>query len=234
MARMSATPEKTARTQVGGLCRTAVRSCLLTLLAANALAQTPACDQLKDTLAKRLPADMRGYSMEAVPANTPETPGTKVIGTCEAGAYKVLYRRWGGAVQASAGTASVARPLPASAPVAAPKPALPPVAATPAPPAARQQPVNAVGSSASEAAAVANVERPVAVPQAQRDETAAPQERPSRPAPGFMTESMAEFTARYWQWILALVVFPVAGLLWFWLAHRRAYDEAGLPRGPRL
>ena len=63
------------------------------LLAAGAQAQTP-CDQLKAVLAARIDAaGARGYSLEAVPAGTPVPPGAKVIGTCEGGASKILYRR---------------------------------------------------------------------------------------------------------------------------------------------
>jgi len=40
--------------------------------------------------------------------------------------------------------------------------------------------------------------------------------------------------ARYWPWILALLALPAAVWLWAWQAHRSAYDEAGLPRGPKI
>jgi hypothetical protein len=49
---------------------------------------------------------------------------------------------------------------------------------------------------------------------------------PGDDAPGFM--------ARHWHWLVALLALPLAGWLWAWVAHRRAYDDAGLPRGPRL
>jgi len=235
---MNAPPDNPARSRVGGLYRSAAQSCLLTLLAANAQAQTPACDQLKNTLAKRLPADVRSYSMEAVPADTPVTPGTKVIGTCEGGAYKVVYRRWGGAVQASPGSASAARPLAASAPVAAPKPVSPSITTAAAPAAARQESVSPPLASASDVAAAASSAGRAVVPAVQPDQASETQEQRPQPGPGFLPGFVAEFMAesmgRHWRWILALLALPVAGSLWFWIAHRRAYDEAGLPRGPRL
>src|SRR5436305_145106 len=42
------------------------------------------------------------------------------------------------------------------------------------------------------------------------------------------------FIATYWPWMCALLALPLAGWLWAWHAHRSAYDEAGLPRGPKL
>jgi Protein of unknown function (DUF1161) len=91
------------------------------LLAAGAQAQTP-CDQLKAVLAARIDAaGARGYSLEAVPAGTPVPPGAKVIGTCEGGASKILYRRGAGArpaprpVSRSNEAASAVAPAPGNA-----------------------------------------------------------------------------------------------------------------------
>src|SRR6266568_1442863 len=63
------------------------------LLAAGAFAQAGACDQLKATLAARIDPSIRGFSLETVPGGTPVPPGAKVIGTCEGGARKILFRR---------------------------------------------------------------------------------------------------------------------------------------------
>ena len=49
-----------------------------------------------------------------------------------------------------------------------------------------------------------------------------------------LTQRASEFMAAHWPWIGALLLLPVAAWLWAWRTHRSAYDEAGLPRGPRL
>jgi hypothetical protein len=62
------------------------------------------------------------------------------------------------------------------------------------------------------------------------------------PAPGddggdakaSLLQQALDFIARYWLWICVLLALPIAGWLWAWYAHRNAYDEAGLPRGPKL
>jgi len=42
------------------------------------------------------------------------------------------------------------------------------------------------------------------------------------------------FWAENWPWIAALLLLPLGAWAWAWFAHHRAYDKAGLPRGPRL
>jgi hypothetical protein len=37
-----------------------------------------------------------------------------------------------------------------------------------------------------------------------------------------------------WPWVVALLLLPLAAWGWAWFSHRRAFDAAGLPRGPRL
>jgi hypothetical protein len=44
----------------------------------------------------------------------------------------------------------------------------------------------------------------------------------------------SEFLAECWPWIVALVLLAVVGGVWVWHKRYSAYDEAGLPRGPRL
>lgn len=80
---------------------------------------------------------------------------------------------------------------------------------------------------ASEAEPVRAVEHPT--PPA----TTAQPDRPMQ-AKIPMTRQASEFMAEYWRWIAALLLLPVAAWLWAWRAHRNAYDEAGLPRGPKL
>ena len=245
-------------------CSMAMLQAALLLLAPGAQAQSNACDLLKSELAARIDATgVRGYSLEAVPADTPVPPGAKAIGNCEAGASKILYRRWGAAQPPSAdagsmGPATAAQPrvvpdkpaprstvaqndraspaAAASTPGPAPRPtslsnAPASAAATPAPVAAapaRAPEKSVLAASASDVAVVPAVERALAQPAPQ----AQPGKTPAAPSP--WAQRITDFTADNWRWLLALIVLPLAGLGWAWYAHRSAYDEAGLPRGPRL
>lgn len=200
-------------------------------LAATAQAQTPACDSLKSTLAARIEATgVRGYSLEAVPGRTAVPPDAKVIGTCEGGAYKMLYRRWG----ASRPVATAPASMPETKPEPKPLPAPPPVKAASAIPVATPVAIPAVVEPvvgrASEAEAVRPAE-PMAAPPAPAvlDKPAEPAEPKTPP-----TRRASEFFAEHWRWIAALALLPLAAWLWAWRAHRNAYDEAGLPRGPKL
>jgi hypothetical protein len=200
--------------------------------AGDAWAQSSACEQLKATLSARIEASgVRDYTLEAVPADTPMPPGARVIGTCDAGKTRMLYRRGGGT------------PLPAVAPVAArpapvPKPSAASesrvqVQATPAPSvdvvAADRTPPPAPAPTPIAAAPppVVQAVEEVPTPVARLPET------DSAPTISLAQRS-SDFAAANWKWLLALVLVPVAGGLWAWLAHRSAYDKSGLPRGPRL
>ncbi|MFL6660670.1 MAG: DUF1161 domain-containing protein, partial [Rhizobacter sp.] len=101
-----------------------------TLVGAAAHAQSPACEMLKRTLAARIEATgVRGYSLEAVPAGVPVPSGAKVIGTCDGGANRIVYRRWAAVASAGAsdaGDARAARTSPAPAPPPVPAPAVAP------------------------------------------------------------------------------------------------------------
>lgn len=199
-------------------------------LPAAALAQGSACDQLKATLAARIEATgVRGYALEAVPAATPVPAGAKAIGHCEGGARKILYRRWGGASAAAsapliAAQAPPKRPPPVVRPevpapvasVAVAKPAPAPVvtveAAKPRPPRASEVQLARVVESV--------------VPQA--ESAGVTQEKPP------LSQQVTGFVTTHWQWLLALLLVPLAALGWVWRAHHLAYDKNGLPRGPRL
>jgi hypothetical protein len=195
------------------------------LHAGGAGAQTAACDQLKETLSARFEASgVRGFSLEAVPADTPQPAGTRVIGNCEAGAYKVLYRRWGGGAGPAASAIKPAAPAPASAvgPVERPARSAAASAPSPAPPPAQPAPrpkteATPLGGRASEV---------VAAP------SAAPTPAPVPLPPPVEAPSIDK--AWPWTWIGALALLVLAIGFWRWRAHRSAYDEAGLPRGPRL
>jgi hypothetical protein len=48
------------------------------------------------------------------------------------------------------------------------------------------------------------------------------------------TERVTGFLTRHWPWVLTLGGLPLLIWLAVWITHRRHFDEAGLPRGPRL
>lgn len=266
-----------------GRCGPVIVAAFLGLLAAgSARPQTPACEQLKTELAARIDASgARGYALETVPAGTPAPPGAKAIGTCEAGRYKVLYRRW---APASSAAAAVDAPAPASAPPLPDATRRSPAersvragraARTPASAAASQAvapstvPAAAVpmgdpdpledrkaaagsvhsprgpgsaqgrgGEPNPSAGATGEVERPRASdPVVAHSIAAKPTPAPPADNAGAkvsLGRRAAGVMVEHWPWLLALVLLPLAAWLWSWLAYRRAYDAAGLPRGPRL
>jgi hypothetical protein len=205
------------------------------LLAHGAHAQANACDQLKAALAARIDPGIRGYSLEAVPGSASVPPGAKVIGTCEGGARKILFRR-SGSPPSSTGTASAVEP--ASAPPASPAPVetnrrvalassdlASQRAATPAPVAKPLAEVHTSGASAMASAGTGDVPSVEPAP-AQHD-------LPVMASAPF-AQRVAEVLGRYWPWMAALALVPLGVLLRVWLAHRSGYDAAGLPRGPKL
>jgi hypothetical protein len=214
--------------------RFAAKCCALTmlqvasmLLAAGAQAQANPCDQLKGVLAARIDASgVRGYTLETVPAGTPVPSDAKAIGTCEAGASKILYRRWG-ATRPSSDVPDAARPATASAPSPTPRPVSRSNGAASAVAAPGHEPERTPRGNASEVEAVRAVDRAVAQPvQIPLDKSAVAKVPLARQA--------SEFMAEHWRWIGALVFLLIAGSIWVWQARRSAYDEAGLPRGPKL
>jgi hypothetical protein len=46
------------------------------------------------------------------------------------------------------------------------------------------------------------------------------------------TSLAADFALQNWQWLWLVALLPVVG--WVWQSRRSGYDEAGLPRGPKL
>ena len=205
------------------------------LLAVDAQAQTPACEQLKTSLASRLPAP-GSYHLESLPAGEPVPKGAKVIGNCSGGAYRMLFIR--GAAPATASPApkpapvekaAVATPAPApvvpspppkKAEVVPPPPAPAPAAVSPPPPKPEPEPAP----------------RPLVKPAAEPVTDTAdrmPMPAPADDGPSFMDEA-TDLAGDHWPWLSALVAVPL--LLWGWgrVSHYRAYDAAGLPRGPRL
>ncbi len=47
-----------------------------------------------------------------------------------------------------------------------------------------------------------------------------------------LAQRASEYAAGRWPWLLALLIVPAA--VWLWRRRHGGYDEAGLPRGPRL
>jgi Protein of unknown function (DUF1161) len=226
-----------------GLCQLLALASLL--VGVEAQAQTPACDQLKNTLGARIDPSIRGFTLETVRGDAPVPPGAKVIGTCEVNAYKILFRRVGDTRPVPFG-GSASTPAPAQAPAPKPAPAAAPVPAPPPPaPAPVVKPIPTPASSpsvalppapkpepekvtVSEAPAPRSMAPVVAEPPApaQVDTLPAATAEPSPPGSGFFV--------RHWQWLAPLVSVPLLIWAWLWYVRRRDYDEAGLPRGPRL
>ena len=202
------------------------------LVAVGAQAAGSACDTVKATLAARIEATgVRGYALDAVPAGTPLPRDGKVVGTCEGGAVKIVYRRWGASEPPIAGAAPAASvaavaAAPGPAPVkASPPPPLP----SPAPPSPTPTPSpSPVVSEPSPAPAATT---PIVVAAASEPALDKPAAADAGTSP---STTIADLAVTYWPWLAALVALPLAAWAWFWLAYRRFYDKAGLPRGPKL
>jgi hypothetical protein len=218
------------------------------LLVAGAQAQTPSCDDFKAVLAARFESKgVRGYSMQAVPAATPVPSGASVIGSCESGAYKVLYRRWGEAAAASAASAprakAVAPDVPArQASSAAIERALRALPASPAAP-TLQTGARAVGAASSgqgpsrepapvPAVAASEVATARTAAQSTVVQQPSPQADEGRGSELPLARRVHDFTAAHWPWFAALLL--LLAVLWIWRAFFSPYDKDGLPRGPRL
>ncbi len=71
---------------------------LLVAIAPAARAQSANCETFKERLAASLEAKgVHGFALEIVPRRTPVPSGARVVGSCDGGAYTVLYRRWAAA-----------------------------------------------------------------------------------------------------------------------------------------
>jgi len=78
---------------------------LAALFVVSAAAQplrATSCDEVKSDIAKKLEAKgVTSYTLEAVPKDQEVTDG-KVVGACEAGAKKIVYKRGAAAAAAAA------------------------------------------------------------------------------------------------------------------------------------
>lgn len=220
--------------------------------AGAALAQSPACDQFKEAVATRIPPEVRG-ALETVSAATPVPPGAKVVGTCDGGAFKILHYRRGltpqGANAASspsltgpASPASAASAV-AAAPRVAARASAPAAAASrpePAMAAKLPEPVKPVASKPPEPAASLVAMAPVlAAPVTPhtsdtRDEPLMRDPPPVPPEGPGLIATTTDTLVEHWPWTLAAILLPLVAWGWSWFSHRRDYDAAGLPRGPKL
>ncbi|GEM_PF-1654285 len=223
------------------------------LLARGAYAQASACDQLKLALTARIDPSIRGYTLEIMPAGVPVPSGAKVIGTCEGGARRILFRRWG-ATPSPANASTAVEPASAPQATAAPAQTTRRMADTQGNRAAQPAATSVsssmprLGSPSNEAGS--SVPTPIAEPHESAagagggevaraiDRVAVQATQPQRDNSAVANVPLAQrasgFLGRYWQWMAALVLVPLAVSLRAWLAYRSAYDEAGLPRGPKL
>jgi hypothetical protein len=220
-------------------------------------AQSANCESFRQRVAASIEAKgIRDYSLEFVPRRDPRPAGARVVGNCDGGAYSLLYRRGAAATAATPEAEAASGPAPqpyqsvAPSSRAASKPAAATAAATkmatatapsmaPAPKgdAPRDSPAAAPAAPAlSVAIAPAS---PATAPQAPPIEHTAPPMpaapgaaavRPNDPAP-----STFDVVARRLAWLVAGVLVVGFGMRLFrrW-RHRRYYDDAGLPRGPRI
>jgi hypothetical protein len=135
------------------------------------------------------------------------------------------------AVTPKATTQPVAAPPPAPAVVATPAPApIAPIAST----SAATKPVPSITPATPATASATNIE---AVPATDERVAIAAQPAPVESPEGEklpLSQRATTFITGNWPWVSALLLLPLALWLWAWRSHRSAYDEAGLPRGPKL
>jgi len=193
-------------------------------LTADVHAQSSSCEQFKAVLAARVDPGIRGFTLDAVPASAPVPPGAKVFGTCDGGATKILFRRGGNTRAGAAVTraSGVASPSPVAAASAVPAR----VAASASVPGAALKPER-VKPAVAPAPAMASA-TPVAEP------VVAEAPYPGDEQVGSWRQRVTDLSSAYWAWLASALLLPLAGVLWAWRTHHRAYDKAGLPRGPRL
>lgn len=223
-------------------------------------AQSANCEAFKARVAASIEGKgISGYALEWVPGRAAAPPGARAVGTCDGGAYTLLYRRWAGAGAAAAAVAAAsssdAQPESgdpakseskgATRAAARSKPApLPKPAAEPTPVAAPTPPISPAPPPAPLVAAAAAAPRTPAVlaaaaPSPGSDASPAPAALPAAPA---APRATAAATTRSFDDAARPVVWAVTGLLavyagvrlWRRWRYKRYYDEAGLPRGPRI
>lgn len=243
--------------------------CALFVLAATApvaMAQSANCEAFKERLAASIEGNgVRGYALEVVPSGSPAPLGARSLGTCDGGAYSVLYWRWaqarGEAAPAAPPTSVTDAPAATPRPVQAPKSdaeprsrrepkAMSEVNADREPKATRESKPSTGATAAREPNSAATSKPSAANPSAAAEVADATDPQPaaspapkaptaaSSPAP---TSAKGVEPARFagFARVVAFVVTAAAAIVggvwaWRWMRHRRYYDAAGLPRGPRI
>lgn len=225
------------------------------LCAPAAHAQSSNCEEFKARVAERIEASgVRGYALDIVPSSTPVPAGARVVGNCDAGAFALVYRRWASTAPAAEAPAPAAAPKPAAAPApsatAAPTPTptpkpTPTPAPTPTPtPTPSPKPTPAPSPSVAALPMPAPSPAPAAAPVAAVP-VAPPSPAPSpavvaAPATPAGDDGEGTFAGLWsaatdgWGLLLGAAAAVTAALLWRWQRRRSLYDEAGLPRGPRI
>lgn len=234
----------------------AVAQALSLLAATGAQAGANPCDDFMAVLAARIESTgVRGYSLEVAPAGTPVPPDAKAIATCESGARRILYRRWGGA-RVSSGAASAARTTSEASLNALPDGQARQVPAarevrvtlalvTPVPALVQQAPEqpnaapSAVAMPVAEPGwpAVSGASEVVATRPVDRMDNSLPAPANTDQAPDAVvapTSQALGFAVAHWPWIVSLTLLLLSGWVWLRNSYFSAYDKDGLPRGPRL
>lgn len=239
---------------------------VLTAAAPVALAQSANCEAFKERLATSIEGNgVRGYALEVVPSGSPAPLGSRSLGTCDGGAYTVLYWRWaqarGEAAPAAAPTsvtdAPAATPRPAQAPKSDAEPrsrrepkVMSEVNAEREPNATRESKLSTRATAAREPHSAAT-SRPSPANPSTAPEVADATNPPLAASPASMaptaalspapTSAQGAEPARFagFARVIAFVVTAAAAIVggvwaWRWMRRRRYYDEAGLPRGPRI
>lgn len=225
--------------------RRAALSAVLALAAATAVQAQSSCEQFRDRLAERIEAGAKGMALEIAPGSATVPPGAKVVGTCEGGARKVLLFRsvaaaatWAAGLRqgtaasepAPAVPVAAARPTEAKAAASAAAPARAPAAE---PPAARAEPPAATPVESPVVRAADGPPAPAADPAPAAAAEAVLPGEPAAPPTSFAAR-LADWLRQRWPWFAVPAGLLLAIALGVWIAYRRAYDEQGLPRGPRL
>ena len=72
--------------------RTLIAAAVLLMIAGSAFAAVKPCEELKSEIDAKLQAKgVKSYSLEIVPGDT--VKDEKVVGTCEGGSKKIIYKR---------------------------------------------------------------------------------------------------------------------------------------------
>ena len=216
-------------------------------------AQSANCEAFKARVAASIEAKgISGYVLEFVPGRTAAPQGSRSVGTCDGGAYTLMYRRWAGAPPPAAASAADVQPAAQPAVGAEPKAEAKTSSRVSAKSKAERSPKPTAEPTRETVAAPTPASAPAPSPPASAAPIAAVLPTPMASAPGVPSPGTAvaaaamptaapasgssfDDVARRVAWVAAGVLVAFAALRgWRRWRYRRYYDEAGLPRGPRL